>query len=119
MLNSDFGSVTKESPVIKAIYGTLFEAEHRHSILANSLNLKDASLLRFLQVDMSGTDVDAFSLFLVELDMHLDVVHGLDHTLMERIIGNWFCWKGLSEGVQIFLFIQKGILLPQIKQWLS
>ena len=29
VFNYDFGSVTKESPVIKAIYGTLFEAEHR------------------------------------------------------------------------------------------
>ncbi|KAK8674234.1 hypothetical protein V6N13_112528 [Hibiscus sabdariffa] len=29
VFNFDFGSVTKESPVIKAVYGTLFEAEHR------------------------------------------------------------------------------------------
>ncbi|KAJ4881211.1 hypothetical protein Rs2_38266 [Raphanus sativus] len=29
VFNYDFGSVTKESPVIKAVYGTLFEAEHR------------------------------------------------------------------------------------------
>ncbi|XP_062153458.1 cytochrome P450 97B2, chloroplastic [Alnus glutinosa] len=29
VFNHDFGSVTKESPVIKAVYGTLFEAEHR------------------------------------------------------------------------------------------
>lgn len=29
VFNYNFGSVTKESPVIKAVYGTLFEAEHR------------------------------------------------------------------------------------------
>ncbi|XP_057792759.1 cytochrome P450 97B2, chloroplastic [Salvia miltiorrhiza] len=29
VFNYDFGCVTKESPVIKAVYGTLFEAEHR------------------------------------------------------------------------------------------
>ncbi|XAR48368.1 hypothetical protein NMG60_11031179 [Bertholletia excelsa] len=29
VFNYDFGSVTKESPVIQAVYGTLFEAEHR------------------------------------------------------------------------------------------
>ncbi|XP_078436871.1 cytochrome P450, family 97, subfamily B, polypeptide 3 [Wolffia australiana] len=29
VFNYDFGSVTTESPVIKAVYGTLFEAEHR------------------------------------------------------------------------------------------
>ncbi|GAB4847793.1 hypothetical protein Ancab_026856 [Ancistrocladus abbreviatus] len=29
IFNYDFGSITKESPVIKAVYGTLYEAEHR------------------------------------------------------------------------------------------
>ncbi|KAL6983193.1 hypothetical protein U1Q18_016586 [Sarracenia purpurea var. burkii] len=29
VFNYDFGSVTNESPIIKAVYGTLFEAEHR------------------------------------------------------------------------------------------
>lgn len=29
VFNYDFGSVTSESPVIKAVYGTLYEAEHR------------------------------------------------------------------------------------------
>uniref|UniRef100_A0A803KWY1 Cytochrome P450 n=1 Tax=Chenopodium quinoa TaxID=63459 RepID=A0A803KWY1_CHEQI len=29
VFNYDFGSISKESPVIKAVYGTLFEAEHR------------------------------------------------------------------------------------------
>ncbi|CAM6091834.1 unnamed protein product [Calypogeia fissa] len=29
VFNFDFGSVTNESPVIQAVYGTLFEAEHR------------------------------------------------------------------------------------------
>ncbi|XP_065854016.1 cytochrome P450 97B2, chloroplastic-like [Euphorbia lathyris] len=29
VFNYNFGSVTKESPVIQAVYGTLFEAEHR------------------------------------------------------------------------------------------
>ncbi|VFQ76106.1 unnamed protein product [Cuscuta campestris] len=108
VFNYDFGSVTKESPVIKAVYGTLFEAEHRSTFyipywriplarwlvprqrkfqkdlkvindcldglikLAKEtrqetdveklqqrdyLNLKDASVLRFL-VDMRGADVD-------------------------------------------------------------
>lgn len=108
VFNYDFGSVTKESPVIKAVYGTLFEAEHRSTfyipywkvplarwlvprqrkfandlkvindcldgLIGNAketreetdveklqqrdyLNLKDASLLRFL-VDMRGVDVD-------------------------------------------------------------
>ncbi|KAG5061564.1 hypothetical protein JHK87_002593 [Glycine soja] len=108
VFNYDFGSVTKESPVIKAVYGTLFEAEHRSTfyipywkiplarwiiprqrkfqddlkvintcldgLIRNAkesrqiryyfdfmqrdyLNLKDASLLRFL-VDVRGADVD-------------------------------------------------------------
>ncbi|XP_044507914.1 cytochrome P450 97B2, chloroplastic [Mangifera indica] len=108
VFNYDFGSVTKESPVIKAVYGTLFEAEHRSTfyipywkiplarwivprqrkfyndlkvindcldgLIRNAketrqetdveklqqrdyLNIKDASLLRFL-VDMRGADVD-------------------------------------------------------------
>ncbi|KAJ7968800.1 Cytochrome P450 [Quillaja saponaria] len=108
VFNYDFGSVTKESPVIKAVYGTLFEAEHRSTfyipywkfplarwivprqrkfqsdlkvindcldaLIRNAietrqetdveklqqrdyLNLKDASILRFL-VDMRGADVD-------------------------------------------------------------
>ncbi|PHT44616.1 Cytochrome 97B3, chloroplastic [Capsicum baccatum] len=108
VFNYDFGSITKESPVIKAVYGTLFEAEHRSTfyipywniplarwlvprqrkfqndlkvindcldgLIQNAketrqeadveklqqrdyLNLKDASLLRFL-VDMRGVDVD-------------------------------------------------------------
>lgn len=29
VFNYDFGSVTKESPIIQAVYGTLYEAEHR------------------------------------------------------------------------------------------
>ncbi|XVF20953.1 hypothetical protein REPUB_Repub12eG0048300 [Reevesia pubescens] len=108
VFNYDFGSITKESPVIKAVYGTLFEAEHRSTfyipywkiplarwvvprqrkfhydlkiindcldgLIINAkesreeadveklqqrdyLNIKDASLLRFL-VDMRGADVD-------------------------------------------------------------
>ncbi|KAL0400052.1 UNVERIFIED_CONTAM: cytochrome [Sesamum radiatum] len=108
VFNYDFGSVTKESPVIKAVYGTLFEAEHRSTfylpywkiplakwlvprqrkfqndlkvindcldgLIKNAketreeadveklqqrdyLNIKDASLLRFL-VDMRGVDAD-------------------------------------------------------------
>ncbi|EOX93201.1 Cytochrome P450 97B2, chloroplastic isoform 2 [Theobroma cacao] len=108
VFNYDFGSITKESPVIKAVYGTLFEAEHRSTfyipywkiplarwvvprqrkfqydlkiindcldgLIRNAkesreeadveklqqrdyLNIKDASLLRFL-VDMRGADVD-------------------------------------------------------------
>ncbi|XP_019237184.1 PREDICTED: cytochrome P450 97B2, chloroplastic [Nicotiana attenuata] len=108
VFNYDFGSITKESPVIQAVYGTLFEAEHRSTfyipywkiplarwlvprqrkfqndlkvindcldgLIQNAketreeadveklqqrdyLNLKDASLLRFL-VDMRGVDVD-------------------------------------------------------------
>ncbi|KAF3790267.1 Cytochrome P450 97B2 [Nymphaea thermarum] len=112
IFNYDFGSVTKESPVIKAVYGTLFEAEHRSTfyipywkfplarwivprqrkfqkdlklindcldgLISNAkatreeadveklqqrdyLNIKDASLLRFL-VDMRGEDVDNIQL---------------------------------------------------------
>lgn len=108
VFNYDFGSVTKESPVIQAVYGTLFEAEHRSTfyipywkiplvswivprqrkfrndlkvindcldkLIKNAnetrqetdveklqqrdyVNLKDASLLRFL-VDMRGADAD-------------------------------------------------------------
>ncbi|XP_060213658.1 cytochrome P450 97B2, chloroplastic [Lycium barbarum] len=108
VFNYDFGSITTESPVIKAVYGTLFEAEHRSTfyipywniplarwlvprqrkfqkdlkvindcldgLIQNAketrqeadveklqqrdyLNIKDASLLRFL-VDMRGVDVD-------------------------------------------------------------
>ncbi|XVE78483.1 hypothetical protein DITRI_Ditri13aG0149100 [Diplodiscus trichospermus] len=108
VFNYDFGSITKESPVIKAVYGTLFEAEHRSTfyipywkiplakwvvprqrkfqydlkiindcldgLIRNAkesreeadveklqqrdyLNIKDASLLRFL-VDMREADVD-------------------------------------------------------------
>ncbi|KAG8387089.1 hypothetical protein BUALT_Bualt03G0217100 [Buddleja alternifolia] len=108
VFNYDFGSVTKESPVIKAVYGTLFEAEHRSTFYIpywkipfakwvvprqrkfqndlkvinvcldgltqnaketreeadveklqqrDYLNIKDASLLRFL-VDMRGVDAD-------------------------------------------------------------
>ncbi|GLT46936.1 hypothetical protein SLA2020_206620 [Shorea laevis] len=107
VFNYDFGSFTNESPVIKAVYGTLSEAEHRSTfyipywkiplakwvvprqrkfqndlkiinecldgLIQNAketrqetdieqlqqrqyLNLKDASLLRFL-VDMRGADV--------------------------------------------------------------
>ncbi|XP_059625143.1 cytochrome P450 97B2, chloroplastic isoform X2 [Cornus florida] len=108
VFNYDFGSITKESPLIKAVYGTLFEAEHRSTfyipywkiplarwivprqrkfhndlkvindcldgLIRNAketrqetdveklqqrdyINLKDASLLRFL-VDMRCVDVD-------------------------------------------------------------
>ncbi|KAG8489396.1 hypothetical protein CXB51_017843 [Gossypium anomalum] len=108
IFNYDFGSITKESPVIQAVYGTLFEAEHRSTfyipywkiplarwvvprqrkfhydlkiindcldgLIRNAkdsrqevdveklqqrdyLNIKDASVLRFL-VDMRGADVD-------------------------------------------------------------
>ncbi|XP_074562301.1 cytochrome P450 97B2, chloroplastic isoform X2 [Curcuma longa] len=39
IFNYDFGSVTKESPVIKAVYGTLFEAEHRSTFYIPYWNL--------------------------------------------------------------------------------
>nr|XP_009412059.1 PREDICTED: cytochrome P450 97B2, chloroplastic isoform X1 [Musa acuminata subsp. malaccensis] len=39
VFNYDFGSVTKESPVIKAVYGTLFEAEHRSTFYIPYWNL--------------------------------------------------------------------------------
>lgn len=39
VFNFDFGSVTKESPVIKAVYGTLFEAEHRSTFYIPYWNL--------------------------------------------------------------------------------
>ncbi|CAM8887940.1 unnamed protein product [Rhodiola kirilowii] len=62
VFNYDFGSVTKESPVIKAVYGTLFEAEHRSTFYIPYWKLPlakwiDPCLLRFL-VDMRGADVD-------------------------------------------------------------
>ncbi|XP_020269292.1 cytochrome P450 97B2, chloroplastic [Asparagus officinalis] len=43
VFNYDFGSVTKESPVIKAVYGTLFEAEHRSTFYIPYWNLPFAS----------------------------------------------------------------------------
>ncbi|TVU32783.1 hypothetical protein EJB05_24539, partial [Eragrostis curvula] len=39
VFNYDFDSVTKESPVIKAVYGTLFEAEHRSTFYIPYWNL--------------------------------------------------------------------------------
>ncbi|KAL0912278.1 hypothetical protein M5K25_018240 [Dendrobium thyrsiflorum] len=39
VFNYDFGSVTEESPVIKAVYGTLFEAEHRSTFYIPYWNL--------------------------------------------------------------------------------
>ncbi|KAK3152251.1 hypothetical protein QOZ80_2BG0156410 [Eleusine coracana subsp. coracana] len=39
IFNYDFDSVTKESPVIKAVYGTLFEAEHRSTFYIPYWNL--------------------------------------------------------------------------------
>lgn len=45
VFNYDFGSVTKESPVIKAVYGTLFEAEHRSTFYIPYWNLPFAKWL--------------------------------------------------------------------------
>ncbi|PUZ74288.1 hypothetical protein GQ55_1G052600 [Panicum hallii var. hallii] len=39
VFNFDFDSVTKESPIIKAVYGTLFEAEHRSTFYIPYWNL--------------------------------------------------------------------------------
>ncbi|EMS51606.1 Cytochrome P450 97B2, chloroplastic [Triticum urartu] len=39
VFNFDFDSVNKESPVIKAVYGTLFEAEHRSTFYIPYWNL--------------------------------------------------------------------------------
>ncbi|XP_020591520.1 cytochrome P450 97B2, chloroplastic-like [Phalaenopsis equestris] len=39
IFNYDFGSVTEESPVIKAVYGTLSEAEHRSTFYIPYWNL--------------------------------------------------------------------------------
>nr|CAB3445772.1 unnamed protein product [Digitaria exilis] len=39
VFNFDFDSVTKECPVIKAVYGTLFEAEHRSTFYIPYWNL--------------------------------------------------------------------------------
>ena len=36
VFNYEFGSVTKESPVVKAVYRALQEAEHRSVFLCNS-----------------------------------------------------------------------------------
>ncbi|CAL0311387.1 unnamed protein product [Lupinus luteus] len=45
VFNYDFGSVTKESPVIKAVYGTLFEAEHRSTFYIPYWKLPFASCI--------------------------------------------------------------------------
>ncbi|CAM6007678.1 unnamed protein product [Sphagnum balticum] len=45
VFNYDFGSVTKESPVIQAVYGTLSEAEHRSTFYIPYWKFPLASLL--------------------------------------------------------------------------
>lgn len=45
VFNFDFGSVTAESPVIKAVYGVLKEAEHRSTFYIPYWNLPLASVL--------------------------------------------------------------------------
>mmetsp|Transcript_17906 Transcript_17906/g.61022 ORF Transcript_17906/g.61022 Transcript_17906/m.61022 type:complete len:607 (+) Transcript_17906:75-1895(+) len=45
VFNYDFGSVTKESPVIKAVYNTLREAEHRSTFYFPYWNIPGASLV--------------------------------------------------------------------------
>lgn len=45
VFNYDFGSVTNESPVIKAVYNTLREAEHRSTFYFPYWNIPGASLV--------------------------------------------------------------------------
>lgn len=45
VFNYPFGSVTKESPVIQAVYNTLREAEHRSTFYFPYWNLPGASVL--------------------------------------------------------------------------
>lgn len=45
MFNYDFGSINNESPVIKAVYGVLKEAEHRSTFYIPYWNLPLASQL--------------------------------------------------------------------------
>ncbi|CAI5530571.1 unnamed protein product, partial [Closterium sp. Naga37s-1] len=45
VFNYDFGSVTRESPVIKAVYGTLSEAEHRATFYIPYWNIPLISLV--------------------------------------------------------------------------
>lgn len=45
VFNFDFGSVTAESPVIKAVYGVLKEAEHRSTFYIPYWNLPLSSVL--------------------------------------------------------------------------
>ncbi|CAI5973640.1 unnamed protein product [Closterium sp. NIES-65] len=45
VFNYDFGSVTRESPVIKAVYGTLSEAEHRATFYIPYWNIPFISLV--------------------------------------------------------------------------
>jgi len=57
VFNYDFGSVTKESPVIKAVYNTLREAEHRSTFYFPYWNIPGASLVvprqRQFQADLT------------------------------------------------------------------
>ncbi|RDY12658.1 Nicastrin, partial [Mucuna pruriens] len=46
--------------------------------------------------------------FLVELDMHSDAVHGLNHTLVETVIEIGSVGKGLSQGVKNFFAHSEG-----------
>ncbi|GJP50872.1 hypothetical protein CLOM_g10026 [Closterium sp. NIES-68] len=45
VFNYDFGSVTRESPVIKAVYGTLSEAEHRATFYIPYWNIPGISFV--------------------------------------------------------------------------
>ncbi|PRW39133.1 cytochrome P450 chloroplastic isoform C [Chlorella sorokiniana] len=57
VFNYDFGSITQESPVIKAVYGVLKEAEHRSTFYIPYWNLPLASVLvprqRKFQADLA------------------------------------------------------------------
>ena len=45
VFNYDFGSVANESPVIKAVYNTLREAEHRSTFYFPYWNIPGASMV--------------------------------------------------------------------------
>eukprot|EP00897_Mesotaenium_endlicherianum_P000184 jgi/Mesen1/10166/ME000076S09674 len=47
VFNYDFGSVTKESPIIQAVYGTLYEAEHRSTFYLPYWKIPGARQVKF------------------------------------------------------------------------
>eukprot|EP00887_Chlorella_sp_A99_P005162 scaffold40.g5162.t1 len=89
VFNYPFNSITSESPVIKAVYGVLKEAEHRSTFYIPYWNLplaryvsSDASLLRFL-VDVRDADLEAKQLRCAEVEAK--AVAEVDEVLGDRL----------------------------------